>query len=245
MARALIWDLPTRLFHWLFAAGFLAAAFIALVIGEHGALFPYHAIIGLTLAVMVLLRIVWGVVGSRYARFRSFIVGPAKVLAYTAGIATGRGERHIGHNPGSAYAILTMLVLMLALAATGLTMAQGNESAEEIHEFLAYAMLAVIAAHVLGVVIHTIRHRENITASMVHGRKTADETDGIRSAHPVVAGVFLLMSGAWAAGLLANYDPARQATTLPLLGTSIQIGDAENEGEGERHREHEEDDDDD
>lgn len=65
MARVLIWDLPTRLFHWLFAGGFRAAVFIAIVIGEDGALFPYHAIIGLTIALMVILRLAWGVAGTR------------------------------------------------------------------------------------------------------------------------------------------------------------------------------------
>lgn len=196
MARVLVWDLPTRLFHWLFAAGFLAAAFIAMALDDDGPLFPYHAIIGLTLAAMVLLRVVWGLVGTRYARFGSFLFGPRSVIEHAIGALTGKGPRHVGHNPGSAYAILAMLAMMLGLAATGYLMARGNESVKELHEVLAYAMLAVVGVHVLGVVIHTIRRRENVAAAMIHGRKTAEADAGIRSPQPAAAAVFLLISGA-------------------------------------------------
>ena len=245
MARVLIWDLPTRLFHWLFAGGFLGAAFIALVIGEDGPLFPYHAIIGLTIALMVALRLAWGVAGTRYARFGSFLFTPDKVIAYTVGVFTGKGKRHIGHNPGSAYAIFAMLAIMLALAVTGVMMGQGNESVEELHEFLAYAMLVVIGAHILGVVVHSIRHRENITASMIHGHKSAEADDAIRSSHPLAALALLVIAGLWAAGLLGNYDAATQTTSLPLIGTALQLGEAENEAEGYGgHDTHEDDDDD-
>lgn len=232
MARVMIWDLPTRIFHWLFAAGFLTAAFIALVVGEHSALFPYHSIIGLTIALMVILRIGWGVAGTRYARFRTFLFTPDKVVAYTVGVFTGRGSRHIGHNPGSAYAIFAMLALMLGLAATGVMMGQGNESVEELHELLAYAMLVVVGAHILGVIVHSTRHRENITASMIHGHKSAEPEHAIRSSRPFVALAFLAISGLWAAGLLVNYDSASQTTSIPMLGTVLQLGEAENEAEG-------------
>lgn len=242
MARVMIWDLPTRLFHWLFAGGFLAAAFIALVVGEHSAAFPYHSIIGLTLALMVTLRLVWGVAGTRYARFRSFLFMPDKVVAYAAGVFTGKGPRHIGHNPGSAYAIFTMLALMLALAVTGVMMGRGNESVEELHEYFAYAMLAVIAAHVVGVVVHSVRHRENIVASMVHGHKAAEADDAIRSSRPLVAIAFLAVTGLWAAGLLRNYDATAQTTTLPLLGTALQLGEGEDEAEGTAEQDDDDDD---
>jgi hypothetical protein len=67
-SRALVWDLPVRLFHWLFAGGFIAAAIIALVLGDDSLLFPFHAIIGLVLVFLVVLRVIWGFIGSRYAR---------------------------------------------------------------------------------------------------------------------------------------------------------------------------------
>lgn len=69
MSRVLIWDLPTRLFHWLFAVGFLIAFGIAQFGDEHDPFFPYHAIIGVILAAMLLFRLIWGVIGTRHARF--------------------------------------------------------------------------------------------------------------------------------------------------------------------------------
>ncbi len=246
MSRVLIWDLPTRLFHWLLASGFSVAAVNAQLLGDDSPLFPYHSIIGLTLAFMVGLRLIWGVLGTRFARFSSFAFGPRAVLGYLAGVARGTGSRHIGHNPASAYAIYALLGLILALAVTGIMMGTGNESVKEIHEFLAYAMLAVVGTHIFGVLVHTIRFKENITASMVHGRKSGDHSVGIRSARPVVAAVFLVITGAWTLSLLARYDPVTQQTTLPILGTRITLGEAETESTGDtpdsRHDEDRDDD---
>jgi cytochrome b len=230
MNRVLIWDLPTRLFHWLLSGGFIAAAIIALALGEHSPLFPYHAIIGLTIALMVCLRVIWGIAGTRYARFGTFIFGPAAVIEYMKGTLTGGGKRYIGHNPGSALAIFALLALVVAMAVTGIMLGQGNESVKEFHEILAWVTVGFVVAHVLGVALHTLRHRENITLSMIHGKKHAAPSDAITSAKPIIAVVFLAIAGAWAFGLVRNYNPATQTTTLPLFGTVLQLG--ENEGEG-------------
>lgn len=247
-SRILVWDLATRLFHWLFAGGFIAAAILSLALGEHSPSFPYHAIVGLTLVLMVVLRIVWGVIGSKYARFASFIYGPRSVIEYTRGVLTGKGRRHIGHNPGSSVAIFLMLLLMIVLGVTGVMMATGTRGIKEIHELASYAMLGVVGIHVLGVILHSVRHRENITASMVHGRKAGDPGAAIGSARPIAAGILLLVAGAWAFGLARNYDKVTARTTVPILGTSLKLGDGPRRGEfrggerGERrdHREREE-----
>jgi cytochrome b len=230
MNRVLIWDLPTRLFHWLLSGGFIAAAIISLLLGEHSRLFPYHAIIGLIIALMVCLRIIWGVVGTRYARFGTFVFGPAAVIEYLKGTLVGGGKRYIGHNPGSALAIFALLALVLAMAVTGVMLGRGNESVKELHEILSYVTVGVAVVHILGVAIHTIRHRENIVASMIHGKKNAEPSDAIASATPIFAVVFLAIAGAWAVGLVRNFNPATQATTLPLIGTVLQLGESENAG---------------
>jgi cytochrome b len=233
MNRVLIWDLPTRLFHWLLSAGFFTAAIIALILGEESGLFPYHAIIGLTLALMVCLRIIWGLTGTRYAKFGTFIFGPGAVLEYTKGTFTGKGKRYIGHNPGSSLAIFTLLGLVLALAVTGVMMAQGNESVEEVHEILSWVTVGVVVAHVLGVALHTLQHRENITLSMISGKKEAQAAEAIPSAKPMVAVIFLIITGAWAGMLVRNYNPATQSVTLPIFGSVLQLGENEG-GEGEK-----------
>ncbi len=230
MNRALIWDLPTRLFHWLLSAGFVAAAVISLALGEHSPLFPYHAIIGLTIALMVCLRVIWGVIGTRYARFGTFIFGPGAVIEYMKSTITGRGKRYIGHNPGSALAIFELLALVLAMAVTGIMLGQGNESVKDLHEILAWVTVGVVVVHILGVALHTLRHRENITASMIHGQKHAEPSEAITSSKPIVAVIFLAVAGAWTVGLVRNYNATTQSTTLPLIGTVLQLGENENEG---------------
>lgn len=229
MGRILIWDWFVRAFHWLTGAGFLAAAGITLVLGEDSPLFPYHAIIGLGVGALIALRIVWGVVGTRYARFGSFAFGPGAVAAYMAGVMTGRGSRHVGHNPGSAYAIFAMLALLAGIVGTGVMLGLGDEGVKEVHEWLTYAMLAVVAAHVLGVAVHSARFRENITASMIHGYKEAAGDEGIPSARGAVSAVLLVVAFAWVGGLLANYDSATMTTRVPLLGTELRLGEAEGE----------------
>lgn len=242
MPRTLIWDLPIRLFHWLFAAGFIAAAVIALGLGEHNLLFPYHGIIGLVLGLMVVLRLVWGIIGTRHARFGSLVHGPGAVIGYFKGVATGRAERYAGHNPGSAYATIAMLAVMLGIAVTGVMLGRGNKGVKDVHEVLVYALIGLIGAHVLGLILHTLRHRENIGSSMVHGRKNTDESAGIRSARPLAAAVFLVITGAWAAALLRAYNPAAQTTTIPALGVQLQLGDAdEGREETDRDRRHDRD----
>ncbi len=224
--RVLIWDLPTRIFHWLLAGGFLVAALLALAVDEDSPLFAYHAILGLIIAFMIVLRVFWGFVGTRYARLSSFAFGPRAVIEYMRGVLLRSGVRHIGHNPGSAWAIFVILGLAIGLAITGMMFGRAEE-VEELHSVLAYAMIAVVATHILGVVLHTVRHRENIVASMIHGRKEVDAQEGIASSHRVVALVFVILTGAWAMGLFANHNAATQTTRLPLIGVSVQVGELE------------------
>jgi len=236
MASTLIWDLPTRLFHWLLAAGFVAAAGIALVLGDDSPLFPFHAIIGLSLAFMLAWRLAWGLVGSRHARFASFLFGPAAIIEYARGVLVGGGTRHAGHNPGSAVAIFAMLALLAALAFTGVMLGKGGKAWKETHELCASAMTGVAAVHVAGVALHTLRHRENITAGMIHGRKQTDPHDGIGSSRPLAAVVFLAITVAWTWELARRYDAAAQTTTVPGIGTTLRLAESEHgRDDGDRH----------
>ncbi|MEI7728972.1 MAG: cytochrome b/b6 domain-containing protein [Verrucomicrobiota bacterium] len=231
----LIWDLPTRLFHWLLTAGFIAAALLAFLSGEKSRLFPYHAVIGLALTLLVVLRMIWGLMGTRYARFTAFLFGPRAVLVYLKEAFTGGGLRHLGHTPGSAYAIFAMLALMLGISITGILLSRGHEAFKEAHEVMSFAMIAVVVAHVIGVAFHSIRHRENITLSMVNGRKVCDPAHGIAAARPIVAIVFLGLLSAWTFGVVKNYDATTKTTTLPLFGASLQLGESGTTGKQGKH----------
>ena len=101
-----IWDLPIRLWHWILTGSLIAAAVIALALGEHSSLFPYHSILGLVMGLMVVLRLIWGVIGTRHARFASLAFSPGALFSYLRGVAFGGAPRFPGHNPGAAYAAL-------------------------------------------------------------------------------------------------------------------------------------------
>lgn len=229
-----IWDLPIRLWHWILTGSLIAASVIALALGEHSSLFPYHSILGLVMGLMVVLRLIWGVIGTRHARVASLAFGPGALFSYLRGVVFGGAPRFAGHNPGAAYATLAMLILILLICATGIALSQGNEAIKELHEISVYALLAVAGAHVLGVIAHTVRHHEPIALSMIHGRKIAEPDQAISSSRPVAALVFLLLVGGWAFMLARAYDPATQSTTIPFTSFKLQLGEAEGSEKSER-----------
>jgi len=225
----LVYDLPMRLFHWLFAGLFVAAFLITKLVSSESATFSYHMLLGLTLAFTVLLRVGWGIIGTKYSRFRELQLSPKSLLEYFKGILSGQSHRHLGHNPASSWVGLIMLGLSLGLAFTGYQMTSGGnkEAFEDIHEIMANSFMILAVLHVLGIVLHTVRHKELIGLSMVDGKKMpVSGQDGIRSASPIVAVLFLLLVGVFATRVWAGYDQQKQ--TLNLFGTTLQLG--ENEG---------------
>lgn len=223
MSRVLIWDIPTRLFHWLLAVGFLLAAGIALLGGKHGSLFHYHAIIGVILAGLLLFRLLWGIIGTRHARFTAFAYGPVAVIIHLKNMLTGKADRYAGHNPLACWAIYAMLALVAVIVGSGLLMAGGYKGFKDAHSMAVYVLLAVVGVHVLGVIVHTLRYRENITLAMITGRKQAEPSAAIRSARPISGALFLTLFLLLTAGLFNNYDPGSRQTTIPLIGTNIQL----------------------
>ena len=195
-----VWDLPTRVFHWSLVLSF-AGAFIT---GDSERWQDLHLIFGYTLMGLIVFRLVWGIVGSRYARFASFVTGPGKVFGYLSSLLTKKPEHHVGHNPAGAMAIVLLLALGLVNALTGLATFNefGGEWLEEVHEWAANAMLAVVGVHVAGVVVSSFLHRENLVGAMLTGKKQGQPGQGIASTHRLV-GVALLAAliatwSAWA-----------------------------------------------
>lgn len=230
MKKILAYDFPTRVFHWSFAFLFVGAFLIAKTVDDESVTFSYHMLLGIILASVALLRIVWGIVGSKYARFTSFELNPLSLIEYGKAIFTGKTKLYAGHNPASSWAAILMILFSLGLAFTGIQMAQNNnkEFYEEIHEFLSHAFLFTAIAHVLGVVFHTIRHKDMIGLSMVHGEKSTDESQsqGISNKHPVVAIVFVILVLTLGFKVFSNFNS--QNRTLNLFGTQLTLG--ENEG---------------
>jgi cytochrome b len=181
--RRLIWDLPTRVFHWALAGSFLGAYLLAEEDGSRN----LHVMFGCTVAGLLVFRLLWGFVGSTHARFRDFAYGPGAAAAYLRDLVRGRARDYDGHNPAGSWAIYALLALAAATALTGWLHYNeiGGEAFEEIHEVLANAWLIVVAVHVAGVVVASLAHRRNLVATMITGRRrggSAVELDAARSA---------------------------------------------------------------
>lgn len=171
VARVKVWDLFVRLYHWSQAA-LIAAAWITA--GEVNWL---HERIGYAIMALVALRILWGLVGPRHARFADFLRGPRAVLSYLADLLRGRARRYLGHNPAGGAMIVALLAAILGTGMTGWLLTTdawfGSDGMEELHESLAELILVLVALHVAGVIFESLRHRENLVRSMITGRKRA------------------------------------------------------------------------
>jgi cytochrome b len=194
--RMLVWDAPVRVFHWLLVASFAGAYLTA----ESERWRLAHVTLGYTMAALVIFRLVWGLVGTRHARFASFVRGPATVARYVRGLLSRQPDRHAGHNPAGALAIVALLALALGVVGSGwaLFSAMGGDWLEAVHEVAANAMLALVGVHVAGVLLASWLHRENLVGSMITGRKAVRPEDGVRSAWRSVAALMLVaVLGFW------------------------------------------------
>ncbi|MFZ3018563.1 MAG: cytochrome b/b6 domain-containing protein [Gallionella sp.] len=181
-----VWDLFIRLFHWTLVASF-ATAYIS---GEFFAS-EIHVLVGYALCVLLIARIYWGFKGSRHAQFRSFFFPPGETLAYVRSMLTGHPKHYLGHNPAGALMVFTLLCMMAALLATGLaTLAAidyegpllfiadsvSDETAytfRHLHELLADIALTLVSLHIVGAMLGSIQHRENLVKAMFTGKKLA------------------------------------------------------------------------
>lgn len=192
----LVWDAPVRVFHWLMALSFAGAYITA----ESERWRLVHVTLGYTVAGLVVFRLLWGLVGTRHARFASFVRGPKAALRYLGALLRGRPEHHAGHNPAGALAIVALLLLAGAVTATGWAHYSqlGGDWLEELHEGVANAMLALVGIHIVAVVVSGWLHRENLVGAMLTGRRRVSPQEGIRSAWRAVAGLLLVaVLGFW------------------------------------------------
>ncbi|MEY4939388.1 MAG: hypothetical protein RIQ93_1123 [Verrucomicrobiota bacterium] len=177
---------------------------------------------GLVAAFLLVLRIAMGFFGSRHSRFANFPVSPGAIIRYFTGIVTGQAKRFAGHNPGSALVTLVMLALIRVVVLAGAL--DGGERFEDMHEVVAYVLLGMIGVHLLGIVLHTLRHRENIAFAMIDGKKIAAPEDAVGSSHSIWAAVLGIATAAWVVALFSNHDTRAAKVRLPVLGTVIQLG---------------------
>ena len=237
MKKILVWDIPTRLFHWLFALSFTIAFITAEADGWAG----MHVFTGLLMLMLLAYRVIWGVIGSRYARFSTFLFSPVTAIKYLSDTVQGKAERHIGHNPAGSWAIYLLLLLGIGISVSGLPLLSSGEQFEEVHEVLSYGALAVVFVHIAGVIAASLMHRENLPRTMVTGYKAGEDAQAIPSSRPIAALVMLVLIIAFSTVFWKGWDAQTQTLTLPFLSQPLALGE---HGEGGNSAEEEEDDDD-
>jgi cytochrome b len=181
-----VWDPMVRIFHWT-----LVGSFIVAYLTEDDFL-NLHLLAGYTVLALIMFRIVWGFVGTPYARFSSFVFSPRVVKQYFVETLKLRAKRYVGHNPAGGAMIILLLISLVITVITGVAVYGAEENAgplafwlghaggfweealEAIHEFFANFTLFLVFIHLAGVVVESFIHRENLVGAMFNGRKRAE-----------------------------------------------------------------------
>jgi cytochrome b len=211
----LVWDLATRLFHWL-AAALVAAEYVTWRINW----MDWHAWVGYGLLALLFFRVLWGFFGSETARFKSFLAAPRTAVRYLMDSLRREPDRQAGHNPAGGWMVLVLLALLFAETLTGLYV--NNDVADEgplteltpapvadaitnLHAILWNALLAAVALHLLAILVYAVAKGHNLLLPMITGRKNLPkEVRAPRIEGPVRA-LLLLAGGGIAAAVLVNF----------------------------------------
>jgi len=188
-----VWDITIRIFHWTLVIGFT----IAYITGEAES--EIHAWAGYVILGLLVYRLAWGFIGTRYARFSSFLFSPGETLSYLGGLLRGKPGHYLGHNPAGALMVFALLFSLALTTVTGLVLYgeegkgplaqtsviataqadddrdhnQGeNEVLEELHEFFSHLTLLLVALHIGGVIVASRLEGQNLARAMVTGRKS-------------------------------------------------------------------------
>lgn len=179
-----VWDRFVRFFHWT-----MVFVLVALVVSAHMGQQETHIALGNALLLLVLTRLAWGVIGPEHARFENFVTGPRAALRYLADIARGHPRRYLGHNPAGAWMVLTLLATVLGLLLTGLALQATIEfdgplvavlsgvSDRQVHQLILVhnaalnTLYLLVPLHLLGVLLASRQHRENLVRAMITGEK--------------------------------------------------------------------------
>ena len=193
MQKSYIWSLPTRVFHSLFVL-FILLAFLT---GDEDNLLNYHAIIGYAILILLIFRFFWGFIGPKYSLFKDFPIGKQKVKEFLEHIFE-ENQKYIGHNPLASYVMFAMLIVAFLTIITGILafgIQEGKgilsslnspffkemELFKGIHEVLSTLFIALIAAHVSGVLADRLLHKKHETLnSIVTGYKVTQENESIK-----------------------------------------------------------------
>jgi cytochrome b len=178
-----VWDPLVRFFHWSLVAAF----FLAYITEEK--LLIVHTWAGYLILALVFIRVIWGLVGTKHARFSDFIYRPATIIHFLKDTISLKAKRYIGHNPAGGAMVLVLLVSLIATTGTGIFLLGAEdlsgpaaylfgqnryfwaEILEAVHEFFANFTVFLVVVHIAGVLVESLIHRENLVSSMLTGFK--------------------------------------------------------------------------
>jgi cytochrome b len=204
--KRLVWDLPLRLFHWLLVLS-MAASWITAELGFDYT--PWHMRLGYFSIGLVVFRVIWGFIGPKHARFSSFLTGPSGIWRYAKGLAAGTMIQTAGHNPLGGISVIVMLVLVGFQTATGLFAtddivwtgpyygAVSGATADRLtslHHLNFNIILVAVALHILAIAFYFLVKKQNLVASMFHGKKLVAEHEAISTSEIVKAVIVIAIS---------------------------------------------------
>lgn len=188
----LVWDIVVRGCHWILVFSFT----IAYLTEDH--YLGIHTYAGYTIFTLLVLRVIWGIIGSKYARFSNFYYPPATIIGFIKDTFQFRAKRYLGHNPAGGAMIFLLLVSLFLCTLSGMAVYAAGDQAgpvaflfspgqllfntflwediwEEIHEFFANFLVFLIVIHITGVIVESVIHRENLVKAMISGYKKGDK----------------------------------------------------------------------
>lgn len=210
MSKKLIWDLPVRVVHWLLTVLICGSYYTVEITGD----MDTHMLIGQTVLCLLLFRVVWGFLGTRYARFENFVFKPAEVWTYARSFFSRTAAGYAGHNPMGSLAVFAMLFFIGVQVTTGLFATDGDFYAGPLNDLVSnragnqitnlhevnFSIIAIlIGLHIVAVLFYLLYKRENLITPMITGNKidqsgSLEPIDGSRlgvaiAAILIVAGV--------------------------------------------------------
>jgi cytochrome b len=215
-----VWDLPTRVFHWVLALSVIGSVTTAKIGGNA---MEWHIRLGLLAMALLAFRLAWGFVGGRWSRFAAFFYTPGSVMAYLRGDSGPGGHYDVGHSPLGALSVFVLLALLIAQVATGLVADDEIATVGPLNRFVSsawalqatgwhkswgqYLIIATVVLHVSAVLFYLFKKQRNLIAPMWHGdkhlpSKTPAAADG--TAQRMLAAVLIAMAlgvAWWVSGL--------------------------------------------
>lgn len=225
--KAYVWDLPVRLFHWLLVASVIGA-FVTAKIGGNAMI--WHGRLGLVILGLLVFRIVWGLVGSTYARFLHFVRGPQAILAYLHGHWQGQG-----HNPLGALSVLGLLGILLAQAITGLFANDDiafygylaklietdcSNDMTRIHHLLEKLLMLLVALHIAAILFYARIKKHNLVKPMISGWADGKPEESAQGGKPtafILAVLIALAAVLAASGTFLPAPPPPPASIAPAF----------------------------